>query len=66
MTPRDANFLGEDNHTCLVRQELLVLYQKHLQVQHAKKGMPEFETEMEKELKERQPKIEEGKEITDE
>jgi protein TIF31 len=26
MTPRDANFQGEDYHTCLVRQELLSLY----------------------------------------
>lgn len=28
MTPRDANFEGADNHTCLVRQELLVLFQR--------------------------------------
>ena len=26
MTPRDVNFMGSENHTCLVRQELLVLY----------------------------------------
>ena len=26
IVPRDANFLGEENHTCLVRQELTLLY----------------------------------------
>lgn len=28
MTPRDANWLGEENHTCLLRQELMLLYQR--------------------------------------
>jgi len=28
MTPRDANYLGDENHTCLLRQELLLIYQK--------------------------------------
>jgi hypothetical protein len=23
MTPRDTNFLGIENHTCLIRQELI-------------------------------------------
>jgi protein TIF31 len=26
MTPRDANWLGDENHTCLLRQELLLMY----------------------------------------
>ena len=26
LTPRDANYLGEDYHTCLVRPELIGLY----------------------------------------
>lgn len=26
MTPRDANFIGDDFHTCLVRPELISLY----------------------------------------
>lgn len=33
MTPRDTNYLGEENHTCLVRQELITLYQRHLSVE---------------------------------
>jgi len=66
MTPRDANFLGEEYHTCLVRQELLVLYQRHLQMEHAKSKMGAFDKELEAELKEKEPKVEEGKEATEE
>lgn len=28
MTPRDANYLDEEHHTCLVRPELILLYQR--------------------------------------
>lgn len=66
MTPRDANFLGEENHTCLVRQELLVLYQRHLAYEAAKALMEDFNKEQEAELKEKLPKIEEGKEPAEE
>ena len=29
MQPRDANYLGPENHACLVRQELVLLYHRH-------------------------------------
>jgi hypothetical protein len=29
LTPRDANYLGEEYHTCLIRPELIMIYQKH-------------------------------------
>jgi len=28
LTPRDANFLGEEYHTCLLRPELLLIFQR--------------------------------------
>jgi protein TIF31 len=66
MTPRDANYLGEENHTCLVRQELLILYQRKKNMESAKAKMEEYEKELEKEKAEKIPKIEEGKEPTEE
>jgi hypothetical protein len=66
LTPRDANFLGEQNHTCLIRQELIILYQRHLNFEYAKNKMIPFEEELEKEIKDKMPKIEEGNGPTDE
>ena len=66
MTPRDANYLGEENHTCLIRQELMILYQRQKNLESAKAKMEEYEKELEKEKAEREPKIEEGKEPTEE
>ena len=66
MTPRDANFLGEENHTCLVRQELVLLYQRHKQLEIIKAEMEKYEKSTEAEKKEKMPKIEEGKEATEE
>jgi hypothetical protein len=66
MTPRDANFLGEENHTCLIRQELLILYQRQKNLESAKAKMEDYEKELEKEKAEREPKIEEGSELTEE
>ena len=63
MTPRDANFLGEENHTCLVRQELVLLYQRHKQLEIIKAEMEKYEKSTEAEKKEKMPKIEEGKEL---
>ena len=51
MTPRDANFIGPEYHTCLVRQELLVLYNRHMSLQYAKEKMVPFEKEIDEERK---------------
>ena len=64
LLPRDANYLGEDYHTCCMRQELLILYQRSKNFQKAKEEMEEYDKEIEIERKEREPKIEEGKEMT--
>ena len=66
MTPRDANYLGDENHTCLLRQELLILAHRHKQVEHAKIKMKELEADNEKEKKEFEKEVglEEGKETT--
>jgi hypothetical protein len=36
MTPRDANYPGEENHTCLVRHELLPIYLQQVNFEKAK------------------------------
>jgi protein TIF31 len=66
MTPRDANYLGEENHTCLIRQELIILYQRQKNLENAKAKMEDYEKVLEKEKEEREPKIEEGSEPTEE
>jgi len=66
LTPRDANYIGEEYHTCLVRQELLILYQRSKNFDYAKEKMEEFEKEIDAEKKDKMPKIEEGKEPTEE
>lgn len=64
MTPRDANFMGPEYHTCLVRQEILVLYNRHQSLKYAKEKMGPFEKEYDEERKNKEPVIEEGKEPT--
>ena len=66
MTPRDANFIGPEYHSCLVRQELLVLYNRQMSLQYAKEKMTPFEKEIDEERKSKEPVIEEGKEPTQE
>jgi hypothetical protein len=36
MTPRDANYPGEEYHTCLVRHELLPIYLQQVNFEKAK------------------------------
>lgn len=63
--PRDANYMGEENHTCLVRQELTILYQRHLANNFAKEKIDEHEKVYEEERKEAIKKIVDGKEEKD-
>lgn len=41
-TPRDANYLGDDYHTCLVRPELLSIYQRAKNMDYTNEEMKEF------------------------
>ena len=66
MTPRDANYLGDSNHTALIRQELLVMYQRYRSLEHAKEKMVSFEKEVDEERNGKYPKPEEGKDLTEE
>lgn len=66
MTPRDANWPGEENHTCLLRQELMLHYQRSKRVDELREKMAEWEKEHEAENTAKMPKIEEGKEPTEE
>lgn len=42
MTPRDANYLGDEYHTCLLRPELLLLYQRTKNIDSATAKMNEY------------------------
>lgn len=65
LTPRDANYLGDDNHSALVRPELVGLYQRSKNMEHASGKMKEFTKNIEA-MRAELPKAEEGKELTDE
>mgnify|MGYP005727919047 CR=1 FL=1 len=66
MTPRDANYMGDEYHTCLIRQELITIYNREKSINHAKAMMKEADKLLEEEKDKRSPKVEEGKEMTDE
>ena len=47
LTPRDANYQGEDFHTCLLRPELLIIYQRTKNIEYAQKKLAEYSKELE-------------------
>lgn len=49
LTPRDANYKGEDFHTCLLRPELLIIYQRTKNIEYAQAKMIEFNKAIEEE-----------------
>ena len=51
LTPRDANYLGEDNHTCLVRPELVGLFQRSKNMEYASQKMKDFSKKQESMVK---------------
>ena len=65
LTPRDANYIGDEYHTCLLRPELLALYQRAKSRDYATAKMKEFVKELESK-REPEPKPKEGEELTDE
>lgn len=67
MTPRDANFLGDENHACVVRPELITLYQKHKNLNYAGEKMQVFAKQMQEERDAERAKDEqEGGELSEE
>ena len=64
--PRDANYIGDDFHTCLVRPELINLYQRSMSMDYASKHIKEFAEKLDTERLAAEPKPEEGKELTEE
>lgn len=49
LTPRDANYKGEDYHTCLLRPELLLLYQRTKNIEYAQGKIAEYNKALEEE-----------------
>lgn len=67
LTPRDANYLGPENHTALVRPELIHIYQKHKNMTYAGEKMELFTKQMQEDREaERLKEEQEGIEITEE
>lgn len=57
LTPRDANYKGEEYHTCLLRPELLMIYQRTKNIEYAQAKMAEYN----KALEEEKSKVEQKK-----
>ena len=51
LTPRDANYIGEEFHTCLLRPELLIIYQRTKNMEYASSKIQEFSKKLEEERK---------------
>ncbi len=47
LTPRDANYKGDEYHTCLLRPELLLIYQRTKNIEYAQGKMVEFNKQFE-------------------
>lgn len=45
MSPRDANYKTEDNSGCLIRPELIVIFQRTKNLEYASQKIKEFEAE---------------------
>lgn len=65
LTPRDANYIGDDFHSCLVRPELVGLYQRSKNMEYASAKMKDFSKELEAKRPE-EPKAKEGESLTEE
>ena len=66
LVPRDANYIGEDFHTCLIRPELLQLFQRAQNMEYASEHIKDFSNKLDEERKAAEPKPEEGKELSEE
>ena len=64
--PRDSNYIGDDFHTCLIRPELLSLFQRAQNMDFASEHIKDFSNKLDEERKAAEPKAEEGKELSDE
>ena len=60
LVPRDANYEGENCHTCLVRPELVSLYQRAKSMDFASQHIKEFAQKLDAERSATEPKAEEG------
>ncbi len=49
LTPRDYNYLGDDYHTCLLRPELLLIFQRTKNIEYATAKMADFNKKIEEE-----------------
>lgn len=66
LVPRDANFIGDEYHACLVRPELVSIYQRSMNMEYASEHIKPFAEKFDAERAASEPKAEEGKELTNE
>lgn len=66
LVPRDANYKGDDHHTCLVRHELVAKYQHACNLEYAQKHIKDFALKLDADRVASEPKPEEGQELSEE
>lgn len=64
--PRDANFVGDEFHSCLVRPELVSIHQRAMNMEYASEHIKPFAEKLDAERTAAEPKAEEGKELSNE
>jgi hypothetical protein len=62
LNPRDSNYKGDEFHTCLLRPELLIIYQRNHSIEATQKQMEEFKKKFEVLPEDLKEKSEEEKE----
>ena len=66
LVPRDANYLGDDFHTCLVRPELLGHFTRAQSMDYASEHIKDFTAKLDAERQAAEPTPEEVQELPDE
>ena len=66
LAPRDANFKGEDFHACLIRPELLQIYQRNKNMDYAAENIKGFMAKLDAEREKSEPKAKEGEQLSEE
>ena len=51
LTPRDCNYMGDNYHTCLLRPELLLIYQRTKNIEYASAKIAEYNKKLEEDKK---------------
>lgn len=65
LTPRDTNYLGDEFHTCLLRPELMLIFQRTKNIEYATTKMGEFNKQLEEERSKDEVAVKKPEEMTE-